>query len=349
MSINNKYIVIDDAVTDQKILSLIENDKSFFPETKELETGDVNRVDGSPRTPIEYTFWPGWTNSADKMNAKEQLIKHLCDKILPIELDGSIIKLEDIYGFEHWARSFLPGQFSCWHYDKGFGKGVDKTLNNIFVQINSDNLELRKTGYYNLGRVFAVKYSFAESGKKFILNINEVLYNFSFNERKFSFSEEVIKIFIQGIIYGLTEVEDFFQINTQEIINLLQEKLDSFTNNELVNFIDEIISHIKEKEDSFAEASSFKDLKCGMGLIYYPSFQDPNDKTYLQLYISNDDGDEIVEIECKPNRLLIFNSGTVYHQSTPPKSSIRYSFPVNIWLNKKQPSKLEHFFFDYRI
>lgn len=345
MKIKEKYLIIDNAVTDKSILDIIKNDKTFFPEPKKLETGDVNRVDGSERTPIEYIFWEGWISNPILDSSKKILIKHLCEKILPLNLDGVHLSADDIYGFEHWARTFLPGQFSFWHFDKGFGKGVDKTLNSIFVLISSDDAVKIDKGIYELGRFFSVKYILENNGQNFYLTNDEIFNNFSFKDKKFEINKNKIKNFFLGFTEGLKECANYFGFDTKNAILEFYELHNKLDEEELLKHFNEHVLQKENHQNIFINASAYKNIKCAMGMIYYPSILDDQDQTFLQMYID----DDIIEVECKPNRLLIFNSSKIYHQSTPPKNKIRYSFPINIWSKENKPNLIDHYFFNYEV
>jgi len=69
---------------------------------------------------------------------------------------------------------------------------------------------------------------------------------------------------------------------------------------------------------------------------------DVTDPSYLQLLF---DGN-IIEIESRPNRLVIFDSATIFHQSTPTKKSLRYSLPINVWTKDNPPNKLDEYYFE---
>lgn len=204
----NKVKVYDNFINDYSLLDEIKNDKNFFPETKKLplNTQAVNLLDGSPRIDLPYFFWDGWKQSeADTL--KKRVIQYIWERILPCNI-------EDVYGFEYWTRSYLPGQYSDWHLDRGFG--------------------------------------------------------------------------------------------------------------------------------ACETAETTKGVHAEFGCVYYPDFAE-EDSSCLQLYI---DGN-IFDIEYKPNRLILFNPSNTGHKTTPTIKSIRYSFPINVWLKSNPPTNLNNYYFNY--
>lgn len=107
-------IIIDDAVDDPDLVEKIQKNLNIFPKPKYLKNNQaiVNYIDSLERTTVDYYFWHGWNHSpADTL--KKSICQHIWKKYLPFPE-------RDLFGFEYWTRTFLPGQYSDWHVDRGF-------------------------------------------------------------------------------------------------------------------------------------------------------------------------------------------------------------------------------------
>lgn len=337
--LKEKYIVLDDFITDKNLLKTIEVDPSFFPKPKKIATNVVNLVHAKERAPVDYTFWPGWLEQEEE-NPKHSLIRQVWEDILPIAI-------EDVYGFEYWSRTFLPGQYSMWHFDRGFGRGIEKTINYIFSSKEEHDNSLSNKSIYYIGKIFSTVRCAEATDDKFMILDGEIRYGFDydFKQHRIILSDKNIYHFTEGIIKGYKDSEFLFGINNSVHISEIEEAQKNMSANDIKKFLKNKY-YIKNHQEKLSSIdSSDRISRCLIGCVYYPHINDPKDITSLQMMID----DDIIEVQCKQNRLIVFDSATIFHQTTPSKTSIRYSMPINVWSKKNPPSKLDQYYFNYNV
>jgi hypothetical protein len=106
--------VLDNAITDKKLLAEISNDTSFFPESvgnKPQVNYEIHEYHDPKATHYSpYMFWDGWWNSSAN-TLKKRVIQELWKDNLPIPE-------KEICGFEYWTKTFKPGQYLSPHVDE---------------------------------------------------------------------------------------------------------------------------------------------------------------------------------------------------------------------------------------
>lgn len=119
-------IIIDNAINDADLIDNIRASANLFPKPKQLKNNQliVNYLDTTERTDVDYYFWHGWNYSAAD-TLKKSICEHLWKKFLPFPE-------EDLFGFEYWTRTFMPGQYSDWHVDRGFCTNDIESFKNAY-------------------------------------------------------------------------------------------------------------------------------------------------------------------------------------------------------------------------
>lgn len=330
------YTIIDNAINDLDLLEEIKNDKDLFPAPTKIATDVVNLVHAKERAPITYKFWPGWSDS-EPVLLEHFLIKALWENELPIPL-------EQVYGFEYWSRTFVPGQYSMWHFDRGFGRGIEKTLNYVMKFIIQKKETLPDNLLKFLGEVFAVVRCSEMYEDRLDIKDGVISYVFDYDCKNYNIklTKKNIKHFISGLINGHKKSEQLFDKNLQKDIDLLEDAQNNYDFDQLKEFMVKKYRTKHNQAKLTSISSSDQISRCMTGCVYYPPMNDVSDPSYLQLLF---DGN-IIEIESRPNRLVIFDSATIFHQSTSTKKSLRYSFPINVWTKNNPPNKLDEYYFE---
>lgn len=88
--------------------------------------------------------------------------------------------------------------------------------------------------------------------------------------------------------------------------------------------------HFDKDEHLFSKGDG-KLVRPYIGSVYYAHTEIP-EEGYLEIRRGNNEND-VERIQPVPNRLIIFDSGTV-HRVTPITSGIRRCFATNVWINK---------------
>lgn len=106
--------VVDNFLGDSSLADDIRADSNFFPtEMEGLNFGEKANLYHSEMTGhLSFMFWEGWWRSPAN-TLKKKLIQRIWQSV---NIMG--YSLNEIAGFEYWARTFLPGQYLAPHVDE---------------------------------------------------------------------------------------------------------------------------------------------------------------------------------------------------------------------------------------